>query len=287
MAINIRTNIPSLLAQRNLDQSSSKLNTSYERLSSGLRINRARDDAAGLAIAENLKADAAVATVAVRNANDGISVISIADQAIGQIANTLTRLGELAEQSANGVFANTQRSALQNEFTALTSEIERIAVTTKFNGLNLLSGGQSVVFQVGFDGTSLSRISYGTVEATLAALGLAGPNSSAPRVSIIAENEIASQTAARLAIDAINAAIASVNLNRGNLGAAESRLEVTIANLQVARENFKAAESRIRDVDVATEAAELTRLNILQQAGAAILAQANQQPQLALQLMGR
>lgn len=287
MAINIRTNIPSLLAQRNLEISSSKLNTSYERLSSGLRINRARDDAAGLAIAENLKADAAVATVAVRNANDGISVISIADQAIGQIANTLTRLGELAEQSANGVFANTQRSALQNEFTALTSEIERIALTTKFNGLNLLSGGQSVIFQVGFDGSSLSQVSYGTVEATLAALGLADANSSAPRVSIIAENEIASQSASRLAIDAINAAIASVNLNRGNLGAAESRLEVTIANLQVARENFKAAESRIRDVDVATEAAELTRLNILQQAGAAILAQANQQPQLALQLMGR
>ncbi len=287
MAINIRTNIPSLLAQRNLESSSSKLNTSYERLSSGLRINRARDDAAGLAIAEGLKADAAVATVATRNANDGISVISIADQAIGQIANTLTRLGELAEQSANGVFANTQRSALQNEFTALTSEIERIALTTKFNGLNLLSGGQSVIFQVGFDGSSLSQVSYGTVEATLSALGLAGPHSSAPRVSIIAENEIASQTAARLAIDAINAAIASVNLNRGNLGAAESRLEVTIANLQVARENFKAAESRIRDVDVATEAAELTRLNILQQAGAAILAQANQQPQLALQLMGR
>jgi flagellin len=287
MAINIRTNIPSLLAQRNLDQSSNKLNTSYERLSSGLRINRARDDAAGLAIAENLKADSALATVAIRNANDGISVISIADQAIGQIANTLTRLGELAEQSANGVFANTQRSALQNEFTALTSEIQRIAVTTRFNGLNLLSGGQSVIFQVGFDGSSLSQVSYGTVEATLAALGLANANSSAPRVSIIAESEIASQTAARFAIDAINAAIASVSLNRGNLGAAESRLEVTIGNLQVARENFKAAESRIRDVDVATEAAELTRLNILQQAGAAILAQANQQPQLALQLMGR
>jgi flagellin len=287
MAINIRTNIPSLLAQRNLDQSTGRLNTSYERLSSGLRINRARDDAAGLAIAENLKADSAVATVAIRNANDGISVISIADQAIGQIANTLTRLGELAEQSANGVFANTQRSALQNEFTALTSEIERIALTTKFNGLNLLSGGQSVVFQVGFDGTSLSQVSYGTVEATLAALGLAQANTSAPRISIIAETDIAAQSAARFALDAINEAIASVNRNRGNLGAAESRLEVTIGNLQVARENFKAAESRIRDVDVALESAELTRLNILQQAGAAILAQANQQPQLALQLIGR
>jgi flagellin len=287
MAINIRTNIPSLLAQRNLDQSSGRLNTSYERLSSGLRINRARDDAAGLAIAENLKADSSVATVAIRNANDGISVVNIADQAIGQIANTLSRLGELAEQSANGVFDNTQRSALQNEFTALTSEIERIAVTTKFNGLALLSGGQSVVFQVGFDGTSLSQVSYGSVEATLAALGLAATGSSNPSVSIIANTNLESQSAARMALNAINAAIQSVNRNRGNLGAAESRLEVTIGNLQVARENFKAAESRIRDVDVASESAELTRLNILQQAGASILAQANQQPQLALQLLGR
>jgi flagellin len=287
MAINIRTNIPSLLAQRNLDQSSGRLNTSYERLSSGLRINRARDDAAGLAIAENLKADSSVATVAIRNANDGISVVNIADQAIGQIANTLSRLGELAEQSANGVFDNIQRSALQNEFTALTSEIERIAFTTRFNGLALLSGGQSVVFQVGFDGTSLSQISYGSVEATLAALGLAATGTSDPSVSIIAGTNVESQSAARLALNAINAAIASVNRNRGNLGAAESRLEVTIGNLQVARENFKAAESRIRDVDVASESAELTRLNILQQAGASILAQANQQPQLALQLLGR
>lgn len=287
MAINIRTNIPSLLAQRNLDSSSGRLNTSYERLSSGLRINRARDDAAGLAIAENLKADASVASVAIRNANDGISVVNIADQAIGQIANSLARLGELAEQSANGVFDNSQRSALQNEFLALQSEIERIANTTKFNGLALLSGGQSVVFQVGFDGTSLSQVSYGSVEATLTALGLAAPNSSNPSFSIIADTNIAAQSAARLALNAINAAIGSVNRNRGNLGAAESRLEVTIGNLQVARENFKAAESRIRDVDVAAESAELTRLNILQQAGAAILAQANQQPQLALQLIGR
>jgi flagellin len=287
MGINIRTNIPSLLAQRNLDQSTSRLNTSYERLSSGLRINRARDDAAGLAIAESLKADGAVATVAIRNANDGISVISIADQAIGQIANTLARLGELAEQSANGVFANIQRSALHNEFVALQSEIERIAYTTKFNGLTLLSGGQSVVFQVGFDGSSLSQVSYGSIEGTLAGLGLAAANSSIPKFSIIASTDIESQSASRLALDAINSAIASVNRNRGTLGAAESRLEVTISNLQVARENFKAAESRIRDVDVATEAAELTRLNILQQAGSAILAQANQQPQLALQLLGR
>lgn len=285
MAINIRTNVPSLLAQRNLDESTNRLNTAYERLSSGLRINRARDDAAGLAIAEALKADARVATVAIRNASDGISIISIADQAIGQIANVLSRLSELAQQSANGVYANTQRSALQNEFVALMSEIERIAFTTEFNGLKLLSGGSSVIFQVGFDGSSTSQVTYQGVAATLQSLGLAGAGSSVPTYSIIGGTELEAQSAARQALDAISDAITSVTRNRGTLGAAESRLEVTIANLQVARENFKAAESRIRDVDVASEAAELTRLNILQQAGAAVLAQANSQPQLALQLI--
>jgi len=285
MTINIRTNVPSLAAQRNLDQSSIRLNKSYERLSSGLRINRASDDAAGLAIAESLKADARIAAVAVRNASDGISIISIADQAIGQIANVLSRLAELSQQSANGVYGNVQRSALQNEFTALTSEIERIAFTTEFNGLKLLSGGGQVVFQVGFDGSSTSQVSYTGVNATLQALGLAGAGSSAPSYSIIGSTDLDAQSAARLALDAINDAITSVTRNRGTLGAAESRLEVTISNLQVARENFLAAESRIRDVDVAAESAELTRLNILQQAGAAVLAQANSQPQLALQLI--
>lgn len=287
MTINIRTNVPSLAAQRNLQSSTARLNVAYQRLSSGLRINQARDDAAGLAIAESLKADAAIAAVGVRNASDGISIISIADQAIGQIGNTLSRLAELAEQSANGVYANVQRSALANEFQALTSEIERIAMTTEFNGLRLLSGGEEVIFQVGFNGTSLSQVSYQGVAANLAALGLANQGTSDVSYSIIAGGDIASQSAARQALDAINRAITSVTRNRGTLGAAESRLEVTIANLQVARENFKAAESRIRDVDVAAEAAELTRLNILQQAGAAVLAQANQQPQLALQLLGR
>ena len=286
MAINIRTNIPSVSAQRNLDASTTRINTAYERLSSGLRINRAKDDAAGLAIAEQLKADARVATVGIRNANDAISVISIADQAIGQITNVLSRLGELAEQSANGVFSNDQRSALQLEFAALSSEIERIALTTEFNGLRLLSGGGLITFQVGFDGTSLSQVTYSGVEATLAALGLAGPGSSALTFSIHGNTTALSQEAARSALDAINTAISSVTRNRGTLGAAESRLEITINNLQVARENFQSAESRIRDVDVAYEAAELARLNILQQAGAAILAQANQQPQLALQLLG-
>lgn len=285
MSINISTNVPSLIAQRNLSNSTGALNTAYQRLSSGLRINRAADDAAGLSIAEALKADGKIASVAIRNANDGISIISIADQAIGQIGNVLSRLAELAQQSANGVYANSQRSALNNEFVALTAEIERIAFTTKFNGLSLLSGGQTVIFQVGFDGTSLSQISYSGVQATLSALGLANSGTSTVSYSILGNTDLESQSAARAALDAINSAIVSVNRNRGALGAAESRLEVTISNLQVARENFKAAESRIRDVDVAAEAAELTRLNILQQAGAAILAQANNQPQLALQLL--
>jgi flagellin len=289
MAINIRTNLPALSAQRNLETTSNRLSTSYQRLSSGLRINRASDDAAGLAIAENLRAGSNTATVAMRNANDGISVITIADQAVGQITTVLNRMAELAEQSSNGVIDNIQRSALQNEFSALTSEIERIAVTTKFNGLNLLKGGNDLTFQIGFDGGSTSQLTYGAVDVRLAGMGLAQVGSSTSTFSIIGQSssDVDSQTSARSALDAIQLAITSVNQKRGSLGALESRLEVTINNLQVARENFKAAESRIRDVDVATEAAELTRLNILQQAGAAVLAQANQAPQLAVQLLGR
>jgi flagellin len=286
MSINLRSNIPSLQAQRSLSQSTKALNTAYERLSSGLRINRARDDAAGLAIAEQLKSDSRVATVAIRNANDAISVINIADQAIGEITSVLVRLAELAQQSANGVYSNTQRSAIQEEFLSLTSEIERIAYTTEFNGIKLLSGGAQVLFQVGFDGTSLSQVTYSGVQATLGALGLATAGTSDLSYSIIAvTGEIDSQIAARSTLDAVNNAIALLTQNRGLLGAAESRLDITIQNLQVARENFVAAESRIRDVDVAKESAELSRLSILQQAGTAVLAQANQQPALALQLI--
>jgi len=287
MGINIRTNLPAIAAQRNLGAASDRLNQSYQKLASGLRINRASDDAAGLAIAENLKSDSTLASVAIRNANDGISVISIADQALGQIGNILNRLSELAQQSANGVYDVTQRLALQNEFSALTSEIERIAVTTAFNGIDLLSNGQNLVFQVGFDGTSLSQLGYEGIQGTLQAIGLADAGSSASIYSVSANTEVEAQSASRLALEAIKTALASVGISRGNLGALESRLSASINNLQVARENFKAAESQIRDLDVAAEAAELTRLNILQQAGAAVLAQANQQPAIALQLLGR
>lgn len=285
MSVNIRTNISSLISQRNVAQSTGKLQTAFERLSSGLRINSAADDAAGLAIAESLKADSRIASVAIRNANDGISVIAIADGAIEEITNILSRLAELAEQSANGVYSNKQRSSLQLEFQLLTSEIERIALTTEFNDLNLLSGGDTVSFQVGFDGSSLSQVTYSGISATLDSLGLAPAGTSEQTYSILGGTLEESQSAARLALDAVRLAISSVTRNRGTLGAAESRLNLTINNLQVARENFTAAESAIRDADVAYEAAELTRLNILQQAGTAILAQANQQPSLALSLL--
>jgi flagellin len=285
MPITLGSNVTSLQAQRRLGQATDALSKTYERLSSGQRINRASDDAAGLAIADSLKATARIASVAVRNANDGISTIAIADSALGEIGNVLSRLAELSEQSANGVFSATQRSALQNEFTALGSEIERIAVTTEFNGVKLLSGGNELVLQVGFNSGSTSRISYQGVQGTLASLGLAAAGVSNLQYSINGVSISEGQSASRLALDAVNAAISSLAATRGVLGATESRLQVAINNLSVARENFLSAESRIRDVDVASEAAELTRLGILQQAGASVLAQANQQPGLALSLL--
>jgi flagellin len=287
MSINIATNVSSLRAQRNLASVSDRLATSYARLSSGLRINSAADDAAGLSIAETLKADSRVAATGIRNASDGISVITIADQTVGEISNVLGRLAELAQQSANGIYSNDQRSALAAEFSALSSEIERVALTTEFNGLRLLSGGAGIAFQVGFDGTSLSTVSYSGVAATLQALGLANSGSSVQIYSILdTQGPIESISAAQRALDAVNAAISSLSRNRGTLGVAESRLAFVINNLRAARENFIATESRIRDVDVASEAAELSRVNILQQAATAMLGQANQQPQLALQLLG-
>lgn len=285
MPITIGSNIASMQAQRRLGLASDSLGKTYEKLSSGSRINRASDDAAGLAIADSLKANQRVASVAIRNANDGISTIGIADAALGQIGNTLSRLAELAEQSANGVFSPTQRAALSNEFVALSSEIERIASTTEFNGVKLISGGNALTLQVGFDSSSTSQISYTGVEGTLQKLGLAESGSSVLTYSINGTDIEEGQVAARSALDAVNNAISSLASTRGVLGAVESRLSVAINNLSVARENFASAESRIRDVDVASEAAELTRLNILQQAGASILAQANQQPQLALSLL--
>lgn len=285
MPITINSNTSSLNAERYLGQSTAKLRQVYESLSSGLRITRASVDAAGLAIADTLRADQRIATVAIRNANDGISLVSIADGALSEIGNILTRMGELSEQSANGTLSTTQRSALDLEFHQLGSEIERIATTTEFNQLKLLSGAQVVALQVGFNSASTSQITFSATTGTLASLGLAGTGSSFLTFSLNGSTAANGQTAALSALDAVRAAIGSLVANRGTLGSIESRLNASINNLQVTRENYAAAESQIRDVDVASAAAELTRLNILQQAGAAVLAQANQQPALALQLL--
>jgi flagellin len=278
-------NISSLRTQRQISITTGRLNQAYERLSSGLRVSRSRDDAAGLAVAMKLRSDTRVASVSARNANDGISIISIADQATGQINDVLIRLAEIAQQSANGVSTNDQRSAFQNEFTALMEEVERIAHTTEFNGLYLLSSSEALTFQVGFDGSSLSGITYSGIQATLAAMGLAEVGTSVPTFSVLAENELESRSAALLALEAIQGAITSVTRSRGTLGAAESRLQTTIRQLATSRESFQSAESAITDVDVAQESAEMARLNVLQQAGTAILANCNFQPQLALKLL--
>ena len=285
MPITINTNIASLNAQRRLSSTTSSLQASYQRLSSGLRIVKASDDAAGLSIADSLQADQRIASVGIRNANDGISLLSISDGALEQVGNVLQRMSELAEQSANGTLSSTQRSALSSEFVLLGSEIERIAVTTQFNGLNLLSGGGQISLQIGFNSTATSQISFSGVQGTLQSLGLAAAGSSSLSFSLNDTTTATGQAAAKSALDAVKGAISSLTAARGTLGATESRLNYAVANLQVAKENYASAESQIRDVDVASEAANLTRLNILQQAGAAVLAQANQQPSLALSLL--
>ena len=286
MSVTLGSNLASVNAQNKLNRTSTSLGQVYERLSSGQRISRASDDAAGLAIAERLRADARIASVSTRNANDAISVISIADSALNEVGSVLSRLAELAAQSANGTITTTQRSALAAEFVALGSEIQRIAVTTEFNDVKLISSGSSVAFQVGYRGVDAnSVIILSGVQGTLASLAL-GNATGAMTYSINDTSNALAQSAAQNALDAVKNAIGSLTTQRGQLGSTESRLNVAISNLMTARENFLAAEGRIRDADIAFEAAELTRLGILQQAGASVLAQANQQPALALSLLG-
>jgi flagellin len=272
MPLYVNTNLAALNAQRHLESSGASLRAALERLSSGLRINNAYDDAAGLAIADKLGRDVRVANQAIRNANDGLSALAIGEKALGEATNILTRLSELASEAATGLISNEQRSSIQNEFAALISEIDRISTTTTFNGVSLLSAGTTVTIQVGLDGTSDSQIAFSTVDGSSSALGLSSISAS-------------TQAAAQSALGALTTAIATVAQNRGTLGAYESRLITAISNLRVASENFAAAESRIRDADVAAETARLTRASILQQAGVAVLAQANQQPSVALALL--
>jgi flagellin len=285
MAISIGTNASALRISRQLAKNSEALNNSFARLSSGRRINKAGDDAAGLAVAESLSVSSRLMQVALRNANDGISAVSIADNAMAEIQNVLQRQAELAEQASNGFLTSAQQSVLQAEFNDLGSEVERIAVSTNFNGVALLSGGAALSLQVGIDSTSISQLTVNGVQATLQQLGLAAAGSSAMLYSLSGTTTLYAQSAARAALSAVNNAITSVSQSRGSLGVIESRLQTTIGNLSVVRENLKAAEGRVRDLDVAEEAANLTRLSILQQVGASMAAQANQAPRIALALL--
>ncbi len=284
MSISIRTNTASLRAQQNLAKHSAALNSTFERLSSGLRINSASDDAAGLALADSLRADQRIADAAVRNSNDGISLLSIADSAMAEIGNLLTRMAELAEGAANGVETSTTRSSAQAEFSALGSEITRIARSTEFNSLTLLSNSSSVSFQVGLDSSSNSQISFAGVTATLEQLQL-GSGAEVLTYSLNAASDSAGQAAAITALAAVTAAVDLLSSERGTVGAIESRLTYAVSNLGSLRVNLANAERNIRDADIAFEAAELVRLQVLRDASVAVLVQANQQPEIALALL--
>jgi flagellin len=273
MALVINTNISSLNAQRNLTKSQRDLNRAMQRLSSGLRINSAKDDAAGLAISDRMTAQIRGLNQAARNAQDGISLAQTAEGALQESTNMLQRMRELAVQSANDTNTTTDRASLDAEFQQLSKEIQRIALTTTFNGKVLLSGGfatNPAIFQVGANANE--TISLTISAATISALGLSGTG-------------VASYSAAQSSIQLIDDALAQIDSVRGTLGAAQNRFESTISNLKNVAENLSAARSRIMDADIAQETSEMTKNNILQQAGVSVLSQANQTPQLALSLL--
>jgi flagellin len=284
MSITIGSNISSLRAQANLSKTQYEQSKVYERLSSGLRVNTAADDAGGLMMADKLRSQSKLLSIALRNANDGLSYATVADTGLASAAQLLVRMGELANQSANAVYTTSQRSAMAYEFAALGSEIDRVAQTNTFNGLGTISNSSSITIQVGFDSDASSRITMASVVGTLSSLGLS--NGSSLTFSINAANTDLAVTASRLALTAINAALESITQQRGVIGANTSRLQFAIENLSVTRDNFVAAEAAIRDTDIAADAAAMVRLQVLAQAQTAILAQANQQPALVLRLLG-
>jgi len=257
-SMTLQTNVASLTAQRNLARSEKGLNTSMGRLSSGLRINQASDDAAGLAISEKLRAHVRGLAQAQRNANDGISMLQTAEGALNEVSDMLVRMRELAVQAANGTLGNSERISLYGECDQLRQEINRIADVTEFAGTKLLDGSQStgVTFQVGAGNTANDRITISTVAG------------------------------ARAAMSHIDTAINTVSRRRGTIGAKQNRLYTTINNLSSSYENLSAANSRIRDADVAQESANFARSQILMQAGVSVLSQANQLPSVALALIG-
>lgn len=273
MAIIVNHNDASLAAQLNLSRNTEQLTRSVEHLSSGLRITRAADDAAGLGIASKLNSQIVSINQATRNANDGISLTQVADGVAGTISNLLTRMRELASQSSSGVLGNTERSFVDQEFVALRSEIDRISNVTKFNGQALLSGSTlSFSIQVGYQSSSNDTLSL-----TLAALDTSSLSIGSVNVSTSAN--------AQSALGNLDNAISAVASARATYGATQNRFAATIDSLQVTSQNFTAAVSRIQDADVAYETSQFTKNQVLVQSGIAVLAQANALPQQALSLL--
>ena len=276
MGINIQTNVPSLNAQRNLGSSTDRLERAYARLSSGLRITRASDDAAGLAISENLRAQVRGLRQAKRNAHDGISLIQVTEGGLNEISNILVRMRELAIQAASDTVGDTERSFTDREFQSLKQEIDRISNITNFNGTPLLNGKSGVLeIQVGTHNNAiLDRVTYNgeRADSSLEALKIAGET-------------VGSKQGAQMTLGRIDDALNQVNSIRADLGAMQNRLQSTVNNLAINDENLSAAQSRIRDADMAEEASELTKNNILMQAGVSVLGQANSTSQYALKLL--
>jgi flagellin len=271
--MSIKTNISSLDAQKNLTGTENDLNNSLAKLSSGFRITKAQDDAAGLAIAVNLAAQIKSYNQSVRNANDALNVVQTADSALNESQDILTRLRELASQSASSGVSNTERGYIQNEVDGLISEIDRIANATEFNGIALLNTNAALTFQVGIRNVAANdQIVVTTSSATVANLGL----------SILS---LATITSAQGALGLIDSAMQSISSTRATLGAQGNRMEKAIAAATSAAVAISAAQSRIRDVDVAEETSNMSRSQVLLQAGVSVLAQANQLPQVALKLL--
>ncbi|MBG3876334.1 flagellin [Desulfovibrio oxamicus] len=295
MSLVINHNLMAMNAARNLSSSYGNLSTSVRRLSSGLRVGAASDDAAGLAIRELMRSDIAALNQGVRNANDAISLIQTADGALGVIDEKLIRMKELAEQAATGTYTSDQRLIIDSEYQAMASEITRIANSTDFNGIHLLNGNLSGATHdgSGLVSTGKLKVHFGSANdcsedyyyirigtSTASALGVGSQAAEGKGKSI------STQSAAQAALEGIENAIISKDKIRANLGALQNRLENTISNLQIQSENLQAAESRISDVDVSSEMTEFTRQQILTQAAVAMLSQANSLPRMAMQLLG-
>ncbi len=275
-AFSVVTNIGALKAHNQLVSTERNLNTTLNRLSSGLRINGAADDAAGLAIAENLRADVQGLNQAVRNANDGLSVINVADSALNEISNMLQRAMTLAEQAASdtsGQDSSSSKSAINDEYNQILSEIDRIANTVSFNGIDLLAtGGATIDVQVGLSSSSNDRITITTSAISASGLGLAS-------------DQLLTKSDARDELVALQSAIDTVSSDRGDLGASYNRLNNTIAVITVQSENLMAAESQIRDANIAQEVVNMTKYQVLTQSGLAALGQANSASQNVLSLL--